>query len=886
MIDLIQVHNMGDPPTQLGILREYKQQGRIRYLGDHDDLRERSTRTCCSVMRTEPLDFIGIDYAVDNREVEETILPTARDRGIAVLGYAPFGRTRLWARVGDRPVPEYAKEFGADDLGAVLPQVRDRPPGDHGGDPRHQPGPPNMADNIGGDDGRRCRTRRCAAAWSPRWTRCRRRSGPGPPLGGPSPPPPPPPPSPPKKPRGSWHQDCDNWKALHQGPLAPAEITPRGTSRTMATAPQRLRRFIQRGARIWHPVGSGGSPLQPVPLTPSPGAPGAWAKALVDLLPRLSNRDLLVSLAFLGIAGGAIETAVASIGYRRFGRIGDGWVVGEMLWVTPIATALTLVALGMVFISLRRLLRADPFWNGTALFLLSALTTHSVAQTARIGLHPAAQWLLAVGLATVIVGAARREPTVFRRSTRLGASTGTVLLFGWALLGMTGDPAMTAGAERPAVAVTASRPYNVILLVWDTARARSLSLHGYGRQTTPNLDRFAERAVVFDAAITTAPWTLPAHASLFTGLYPHQHLADRGSPLSQGPRTLAEAMTAQGYRTAGFVANRFWAGRRTGLDRGFERYQDRGLAPRVAMPYLWALSKPMIEQINRFLAPGDNPDRASARMIHAGFLDWADQQDDRPFFAFLNLFDVHDPYLPPESFGFHFATGTPRTSWDTPEQEAFTPEDVQQLRDAYDSSIYYLDYQFGVLLAQLELRGLLENTVIIVTADHGETIGEHRPDLFGHASNIYADVLRVPLVVYAPPGVLVEGRRAEPVSLVDVPATILDLIGARQPEPFAGASLLPVLMSASGAQGGGLSSMKLSQLNPPAKYETFPGWPESRGTLYSLLGKRWHYMVDADGREQLFDLRSDPLEAKDLSRTQAVAELMVRLRRELRRQLR
>lgn len=112
VIDLIQVHNMGDPPTQLGILREYKQQGKIRYLGI-TTTSEGQYDNIVRVMNTDPIDFIGIDYAVDNREVEQRVLPTARDKGIAVLGYAPFGRTRLWARVGDRPVPDYAKEFGA-----------------------------------------------------------------------------------------------------------------------------------------------------------------------------------------------------------------------------------------------------------------------------------------------------------------------------------------------------------------------------------------------------------------------------------------------------------------------------------------------------------------------------------------------------------------------------------------------------------------------------------------------------------------------------------------------------------------------------------------------------------------------------------------------------
>jgi aryl-alcohol dehydrogenase-like predicted oxidoreductase len=111
-IDLIQVHNMGDVPTQLGILKELKQQGRVRYIGVTTTF-EQQYPGLIQTMRTEPLDFIGVDYAIDNREVEATILPLARERKIGVLAYAPFGRTRLFRRVGDRPLPDWAKEFDA-----------------------------------------------------------------------------------------------------------------------------------------------------------------------------------------------------------------------------------------------------------------------------------------------------------------------------------------------------------------------------------------------------------------------------------------------------------------------------------------------------------------------------------------------------------------------------------------------------------------------------------------------------------------------------------------------------------------------------------------------------------------------------------------------------
>jgi aryl-alcohol dehydrogenase-like predicted oxidoreductase len=152
VIDLIQVHNMGDPALQLGLLRELKEQGRIRYLGITTTFPEQY-ESLIQVMRTEPLDFIGTDYAVDNREVEEVILPLAMERGIAVLNYAPFGRTRLWARVGDRPVPDYAHEFDAHTWAQFFLKFVLSHPAITAVTPATSR-PTNMEDNIGGMLGR------------------------------------------------------------------------------------------------------------------------------------------------------------------------------------------------------------------------------------------------------------------------------------------------------------------------------------------------------------------------------------------------------------------------------------------------------------------------------------------------------------------------------------------------------------------------------------------------------------------------------------------------------------------------------------------------------------------------------------------------------------
>lgn len=152
VIDLIQVHNMGDPATQLALLRELKEQGRIRYMGITTTFPEQY-ESLIQVMRSEPLDFIGIDYAVDNRDVEDVILPLAVDRGIAVLNYAPFGRTRLWARVGDRPVPDYAHEFDAHTWGQFFLKFVLGNPAITAVTPATSR-PTNMEDNIGGMLGR------------------------------------------------------------------------------------------------------------------------------------------------------------------------------------------------------------------------------------------------------------------------------------------------------------------------------------------------------------------------------------------------------------------------------------------------------------------------------------------------------------------------------------------------------------------------------------------------------------------------------------------------------------------------------------------------------------------------------------------------------------
>ncbi len=212
-----------------------------------------------------------------------------------------------------------------------------------------------------------------------------------------------------------------------------------------------------------------------------------------------------------------------------------------------------------------------------------------------------------------------------------------------------------------------------MLIVLDTVRAASTSLHGYELPTTPALERLAREGVMFPRAIAPAPWTLPSHASMFTGRWPHTLSTGPWSPLDATYPTLAEYLRDRGYETAGFVANREYCGHEFGLSRGFVHYEDYRSTPGQAALYTspghTAMQKlPLVQALQTY----DNLGRKSAEQLTADFLRWQGRRaGDAPFFAFLNYWDAHDPYTPPRSYARRFAPpgsrgGAPPSSRRTP----------------------------------------------------------------------------------------------------------------------------------------------------------------------------------------------------------------------------
>jgi arylsulfatase A-like enzyme len=248
---------------------------------------------------------------------------------------------------------------------------------------------------------------------------------------------------------------------------------------------------------------------------------------------------------------------------------------------------------------------------------------------------------------------------------------------------------------------------------------------------------------------------------------------------------------------------------------------------------------------------------------------WFAKQDGRPVFLFLNLFDAHTPYLMPDGCARHFGLA-PETRADYSLLSAFwevdkqrlSPRDVELARDAYDDCISHMDEQVGRLIDELERRGTLRNTLVIITSDHGEQFGEHQ--LFGHASSLYRGEVHVPLLIVAP-GRVPEGLVVrEPVSLRNIPATVCDLIERSEAPRFPGTSLARHWDPSAPAIAPGMDPV-LSEVAAPAKNNPNNGRsPVFRGSMCSVVVDGKVYIRNEDGHEELYDLEADPTESHNL----------------------
>jgi arylsulfatase A-like enzyme/predicted Zn-dependent protease len=349
---------------------------------------------------------------------------------------------------------------------------------------------------------------------------------------------------------------------------------------------------------------------------------------------------------------------------------------------------------------------------------------------------------------------------------------------------------------------------NLLLISIDTLRADRLGSYGYAGAETPAIDALAARGWRFTQATTVTPLTLPAHASLLTGTFPPHHgVRDNGGfYLADHEITLADALRDRGYRTGAFVGA-FVLDSRWGLDQGFDRYfDDFDLARYDMSTGLDAAQRPGHEVIARAV-------------------EWISADDSGPFFAWVHLYDPHTPYVAPPEI-----------------RSRFPPT----LSGAYDAEVAATDGQVARLLARLEVDGRLDDTIVVVVADHGESLGEHAE--LTHGFFVYDSTIQIPLIV-AGPGVTARVITPQ-VRIVDVMPTVLDLLGAPAPAGMQGASLVPL------ERGASLELLAFAESwYPRYRY----GWAE----LLSVRDGRFKFI--AAPRRELYDTANDPGETHDLS---------------------
>ncbi|RMF73330.1 MAG: DUF229 domain-containing protein [Planctomycetota bacterium] len=473
-----------------------------------------------------------------------------------------------------------------------------------------------------------------------------------------------------------------------------------------------------------------------------------------------------------------------------------------------------------------------------------------------------------------------------------------------------GEQTPAAPSGKPAARPIASGP-NILWIVWDTVRRDHLGVYGYDRPTTPFLDEWSRQARVYTNCVSAGSSTVPSHGAMFTGLLPSEHGASNKHPqLDERFDTIAELLHASGYDTYLFSANPHIA-RSTKFAQGFEvaEHPWSEQYKKAAFEILRSKVDPrdqsneIARKVNRGASGGAMSEwniKAAGPLAQQGLEAWlADRNSQRPYFAFLNYMEAHRHLMPSPEFRDRFLTPeevernfkvdrTWKQTWGYVFGQAeYSEEELALTRKTYDACIAELDDLLRRLLTSLEKRGALENTIVIVTSDHGEHLGEHH--LLDHQFSLYNELLYVPLIVKYPPA-FPPGRDDKPVMSFDLFPTLLDLAGVAPPID--------------------LQTQAIDLRRTPAQRKRlaeFPDWTDGpiQATLKNYpdftpeVAARWQvrmralyeggrkFICASNGRRELYDVAADPHELTNLlvdhpewcaDRHAALASLLAKLR--------
>jgi len=619
-----------------------------------------------------------------------------------------------------------------------------------------------------------------------------------------------------------------------------------------------------------------------------------WALPLVGDY-YVTNDAFTLFVTALYLAFGALSGAAAGLLLRaagralpRLGRLPAGRLLRA---ATTLGVAVTLLANFVRYAPELGLLALGAIW-----IVMIVLSTGSGTWARRIGAlaNPWPACLVLLG-AQGLDSSAMLDLPRWRIAIGCAAYAGAVLLaatgqwrfgtrspFRWAAgalaVVLVATFALNQSVPTAAAAATAFQPGNrpnVILITLDTVRADHLSLYGYARPTTPNLEQLARESVVYSEAVSAGNMTLSTHASIFTGLYPSRHGAHPsperywGMPLSSNFPSLPQLLLDQGYRTAAVVANYAYLATAFGFGRGFERYDARSAVPFLSPSRALFLRSRVRNYLTRFmpLRSFQALTRRADDINREAFAELDElRRDSRPFFLFINYMDAHWPYVPPPPYDSMYPGKAPRFTnaryFDMEDdllalRREPTPAERSHLESQYDGALTYLDFEIGKLIERLKQTGVYSKTLLVITADHGEALGER--SLIGHGLSVYQDQVHVPLLIKFPSGTraVPAGTEVEdPVSSVDLLPTIFDTLAYSAPP---------------GIQGRSLRSQAASQDLPrPVFSECFPALrlmnlhPRFKRVERAVFLGSLKLIRSTQGKRELYDLAQDPGEAQNV----------------------
>jgi len=478
-------------------------------------------------------------------------------------------------------------------------------------------------------------------------------------------------------------------------------------------------------------------------------------------------------------------------------------------------------------------------WMGLFVFVPTDLGTTRFRVTLGAGLAAL------MGISAGIIWGLNRLRRMHPRLPTICWAVAVVMLFLLTLPAFSRHGTRDLGDVEIPVAAEGPRPH-VLLVTLDTVRYDAVACNEVARWIqTPYVDALAADGLRFEQAIAQSPTTTPSHCSIMTSTYPNTHDALNGKPMHPHLPTLAECLRENGYETVAFTSSTTTRSLNSGLDRGFDRYVDS------LVPWAEVFSRDEFQNLIAFYLAGVAVhSQIRGDVVTRRALRWLEGRGDGPFFCWLHYFDPHNPYDPPGTYAEMYLDYV----------HADTP--MRRERELYAGEVTYADAQVGEIVEALKKRGEYDDTLIIITSDHGEGFGEKHWSYteYAHGDNLYDTTQRVPLIIKPASSLgTVRGSRVrEQVELIDLAPTVLEVLGIPQPETFAGRSLGRML-AGDLRPGPERPAYALTWVEAydPKKPQTTKAFVRK----LALRTLRWKYVVvDQFFQEELYDLAADPRE--------------------------